>query len=163
MAGEAAVKTAMTQYIILRTSWVYSPFGTNFLKTMLKLAEERSELSVVDDQVGAPTGALDIADAISSIVAKISTSDDLWGTYHYAASGHGTWADFAQELFDIFERSTGKVTTLHRIPSYQYPTPAARPANSRLNTNKFSAAFGHIPPNWVEGVREIAERYLSES
>lgn len=162
LAGEIAVRTATEAHIILRTSWVYSPFGNNFAKTMLRLAKARPELSVVDDQIGAPTGALEIADAILAIARQIQATDALFGTYHFAAAGTGSWADFAAEVFAVYENASGKATGLKRIPTCDYPTPAKRPANSRLNTQKFVDAFSHTPTYWRGCVRAVTERLLTE-
>lgn len=163
LAGEAAVRAATVQHAIVRTSWVYSPFGNNFAKTMLRLGRERPELSVVADQIGAPTGALEIADAILAMAPVLTSSDDAFGTYHFAASGYGSWADFAEEVFAVLEGRTGKATGLTRIPTSDYPTPAARPLNSRLNTQKFETAFGHRPGDWRSSVRAVVNRLIDEA
>jgi len=163
LAGEIAIREALPSHIILRTSWVYSPFGANFAKTMLRLAGERPELSVVDDQIGAPTGALEIAEAILAIAPQILASNEKFGTYHFAAAGEASWADFAAEVFAVHARRTGKTTKLNRIATADYPTPAARPANSRLDTGKFTRAFSLTPADWRGCVRTVTERLLDEA
>lgn len=160
LAGETAVREACAAHVILRTSWVYSPFGANFAKTMLRLGRERAELSVVADQIGAPTGALEIADAILAMAPRLVSSDEAFGTYHFAASGYGSWADFAEQVFAVLEGRTGKATGLTRIPTSEYPTPAARPKNSRLNTQKFETRFGHRPADWRSCVRAVVNRLI---
>ena len=162
LAGEDAVRAATAAHIILRTSWVYSPFGNNFAKTMLRLAKDRPELSVVDDQIGAPTGALEIADAILVAAPRLLTQPDRFGTYHFAAADTGSWADFAAEVFAAYEAVSGKPTMLRRIPTSDYTTPAKRPANSRLDTQKFRTAFGYEPADWRSCVRAVVQRLLAE-
>lgn len=164
LAGEVAVRAALTEHLILRISWIYSPFGSNFVKTMLRLANTLGSASVVDDQIGSPTSALDIADAILDISQQISlaTEPNKYGTYHFAAAGFASWADVAAFIFELFEDKTGCKIALNRIPSSDYPTPAARPLNSRLDTQKISEAFGIVPANWKFGVRQAVDRLLAE-
>ncbi len=164
LAGEDHVRAALKQHIILRTSWVYSPFGANFVKTMLRLAKERGEVSVVDDQVGCPTSAFDIADAIlqiSNIVLEPGAAPPF-GTYHFTADGEASWADVAAEIFAVHEARTGCKIRLNRIPSSDYPTPAARPLNSRLDTRKITDSLGITPRPWREGVRDTVNRLMDE-
>ena len=163
LAGEIAVREAHDQHVILRTSWVYSPFGANFAKTMLRLAKDRPELSVVDDQIGAPTGAIEIANAILALAPQVVANTEKFGTYHFAAGGHGSWADFAEEVFTLYEARSGKATKLSRIATEAYPTPARRPANSRLDTDKFAATFNHKPLDWRGGVRATVNRLLDQA
>lgn len=164
LAGEQAIRAALPQHIILRTSWVYSPFGSNFVKTMLRLASERGAASVVDDQIGAPTSAHDIADAVLDIAAQIHAGGDdaSYGTYHYAAAGTCSWADFAALIFRVHDSRTGCSTALNRIASSAYPTPAARPANSRLATRKLESAFGITSKDWTHSAEAIVNRLLDE-
>lgn len=164
LAGEQAVRNTGGAHVILRTSWVYSPFGGNFVKTMLRLARERAGASVVDDQFGSPTCALDIADTILAIAALLDrqSAADLSGTYHYAAAGFASWADVAALIFEIYEQRHGCKIKLKRIPSSDYPTPAERPRNSRLNTDKITETFGVVPQDWRSTVTETVERLLAE-
>ena len=164
LAGEDHIRAALTQHIILRTSWVYSPFGANFVKTMLRLAKERGEVSVVDDQVGCPTSALDIADAIFAIANLVPEPGAAppFGTYHFTSQGEASWADVAAEIFAVYEARTGCKIRLNRIPSSDYPTPAARPLNSRLDTRKITDTLGITPRPWREGVRDTVNRLMDE-
>jgi dTDP-4-dehydrorhamnose reductase len=160
--GEAAVRAVLKDHVILRTSWVYSPFGRNFVKTMLSLAAERDRLTVVDDQIGSPTSALDIADAILAIADRRSSSAALSGTYHFAASGSASWAEFARQIFEISRQEGGPFAEVAGISSEQWPTKAIRPRNSRLDTSRFTAAFGHSPPHWAASLVLVVRRLLSE-
>ncbi len=164
LASEIAVRRKHLQHIILRTSWVYSPFGNNFIKTMLRLAKEKAGAAVVDDQIGCPTNALDIADAIFTIAQKLSKSSDqtIFGTYHYAGRGECSWADVAALIFETYEQRTGCKIELKRIPTSDYPTPARRPLNSRLDTMKIEQAFGISPKNWTQSVQETVNRLIDE-
>lgn len=164
LAGEEHVRAALPRHVILRTSWVFSPFGANFVKTMLRLAQERGEVSVVDDQVGCPTSALDIADAIIEVskFLLMQTDGRELGTFHFTTQGEASWADVAAEIFSVYEARTGCKIILNRIPSSDYPTPAARPLNSRLDTRKITDTFGIMPRPWRESVRETVNRLMDE-
>ena len=164
LAGEETIRAAGGTHVILRTSWVYSPFGGNFIKTMLRLAHEQAGASVVDDQFGSPTSALDIADTILAIAARIArqSTAGLSGTYHYSAAGFASWADVAAMIFEIYEQRCGCKIKLKRIPSSDYPTPAERPRNSRLNTDKITETFGVVPQDWRLTVKQTVERLLDE-
>ena len=165
LAGERAVADATDNHVILRTAWVYSPFGRNFLKTMLHLAESRDHIDVVDDQVGNPTSALDIADAILTVAGNILASDatPLRGLFHLAGSGEASWADFATEIFSVSAHHGGPTAPIGRIPSSAYPTPARRPPNSRLDCAKLDEAHGVRLRNWREATAETVERLVRES
>jgi dTDP-4-dehydrorhamnose reductase len=159
--GERAVIAANPQHIVLRTAWVYSPFGHNFLKTMLRLAETRPELGVVADQVGNPTYAPHLAGAILDIVAALEQRPDTerrWGLYHAAGSGEASWHQFACEIFARDQEYGGKQPLVKPITTADYPTPARRPANSRLDCHKLLQAFGVRLPAWQDGVRECLAR-----
>jgi dTDP-4-dehydrorhamnose reductase len=160
LAGERAVAAAAVDFAILRTAWVYSPFGKNFLKTMLRLAESRDSLNVVDDQIGNPTSALDIADSALTVAANLLASDDpaLRGIFHTAGTGEGSWADFATEILARSAFFGGPSAEVIRIPSDQYPTPARRPANSRLDCRLIGARHGVNLPNWKQSTATIVER-----
>ena len=164
LAGEHAVRAAGDQHIILRTSWVYSPFGANFVKTMLRLADERGSASVVNDQIGSPTSAFEIADVILQIARHISAQPKTtaYGTYHFAASGFVSWADVAAFIFEIYEQRLGCKIELKSIPTSDYPTPADRPRNSRLNTTKITEEFGVEPEDWPLHLRATVDRLLDE-
>jgi dTDP-4-dehydrorhamnose reductase len=153
LAGEQAIAASGCRHLIIRTAWVFSPFGQNFLKTMLRLGGERDELNVVADQIGCPTFAGDLADAIVATLTTINAGTCPWGLYHYAGDAAVSWHEFAREIF-AQARSTGLPTpnTLNAIPSSNYPTPAPRPAWSVLDSGKFEAAFGQSGSNWRAGV-----------
>jgi dTDP-4-dehydrorhamnose reductase len=144
LAGEEGVRAARGSHAILRTSWVFSAHGANFVKTMLKLSETRETLSIVADQVGGPTPAAAIAEACLAIPAALAADPAKSGTYHFAGAPDASWADFAREIF----RQAGRKTQVGDIPAAAYPTPARRPANSRLDCSATEAAFGLSRPDW---------------
>lgn len=155
LAGEAAVAAAGPAHAILRTAWVYSPYGSNFLKTMLRLGAERGRVRVVADQAGTPTYAPDIAEAIVAAARVILAEPDspAWrGVFHLVAQGETNWAAFAREIFRQSAARGGVSAEVEDITTADYPTPARRPANSRLDTARFAAAFGHRLPDWRDGV-----------
>jgi len=162
LAGEEGVAAANPNHVILRTAWVYSPFGANFLKTMLRLAETRDALNVVADQHGTPTSALDIADAVIAIATRLCADSDpkLRGVFHMTGSGEGTWADFAEAIFAGLQVKRGKVVSVRRITTADYPTPAARPANSRLSNDKLKQVYGIVLPDWRQSTRVVLDRLL---
>lgn len=160
LGGEKAVRAATDNYAILRTAWVYSPFGKNFLKTMLRVAEGRDVVNVVDDQFGNPTSALDIADAVLAVSRGLLASHNpaLRGVFHMTATGEASWADFAEEIFKTSAEVGGPSAHVTRIPSSDYPTPAQRPTNSRLDCAKLFAAFGVSLPHWRSSTKQtVAE------
>ena len=144
------VVVAQPNCAILRTAWVYSPFGANFVRTMLRLGETREEIGVVADQRGNPTYALDIADALLAIAARLAedASPDLRGVFHMTGQGEATWADVAEATFAAAERHGRKPARVRRIGTVDYPTPAMRPANSRLDNDKLSRIYGVVLPPW---------------
>lgn len=165
LAGEEAIASVGVHHLILRTSWVYSLRGKNFLLTMLRLAQEREEIKVVDDQIGAPTWSRMIAEATAQIVAQASgnISDFLanrGGLYHLTASGKTSWYGFAQAIFELDEKkSDRKLERLTAITTKGYPTPASRPAYSLLDNQKLSQTFGLTLPDWQRNLElAIAER-----
>ncbi|MGO4441404.1 dTDP-4-dehydrorhamnose reductase [Rhizobium sp. RAF56] len=162
LAGEVAVATANPNHAILRTAWIYSPFGANFVKTMLRLAETRDALNVVADQHGTPTSALDIADAVIVIAKRLSVDSDanLRGIFHLTGSGEATWADFAEAIFAGLQTKRGKVVSVGRITTADYPTPAKRPANSRLSNDKLKQVYGIVLPDWKESTKVVLDRLL---
>jgi len=146
LAGEKAITDVGGTHLILRTSWVYGLHGKNFLLTMLKLAETRDELAIVDDQIGAPTWAVTIADATAAIIRDAGEPAQLAalsGIYHLCAGGYTSWFGFAQAIFS--HTSVQRKPKLRPITTAEYPTPAKRPSNSMLNTDKFRHTFGDLP------------------
>ncbi|WP_062211053.1 dTDP-4-dehydrorhamnose reductase [Aureimonas sp. AU12] len=155
LAGEAAVAAANPRHAILRTAWVFGPYGNNFLKTMLRLAETRDVLKVVGDQQGTPTYAPDIAAGIVAVAERMVAGPDeaaSHGVFHMVAGGETTWAGFAAEIFAHSALDGGPSALVEPITTAEYPTPARRPANSRLDTARFRRAFGHELPTWQSGV-----------
>lgn len=150
LAGEDAIRTSGANALILRTSWVFSAHGANFVKTMLRLSEARDRLAIVADQIGGPTPASDIAATLLACAARMQAGQP-GGTYHYAGSPAVSWADFAREIFNQAARST----IVEDIPTSAYPTPAARPLNSRLECAKLAADFGINQPAWQDGLARV--------
>src|SRR5580704_9715639 len=152
-AGEAAIAEVAGQYLVLRTSWVYAAQGKNFLRTMLRLGAERSELRVVDDQFGAPTSAAAIATATARLAEQYVEITEAAGIYHMTAAGSTSWCGFARAIF-----AAGVLPTQPRvqpIPSSDYPTPARRPANSVLANDKFAHTFGFRLPSWQQQLDQV--------
>ena len=150
LAGEQAVLAAGGNSAILRTSWVFSAHGNNFVKTMLRLAETRDALSVVNDQIGGPTPADKIAEALLAM-AKAMRDGQRGGVYHFAGKPDTSWAGFAEEIF----AQAGKNVAVSGIPSADYPTPAKRPMNSRLDCSKIETDFGIPAPAWKAGLSNV--------
>lgn len=150
-AGEALVRTSGATHAILRTSWVFSPFGSNFVKTMLRLGAERDALSIVADQIGGPTPASDIADACLSIAQHLIDDKEKYGTYHFSGAPHVSWADFARAIFD----HAGVTCNVNDIATTDYPTPAARPLNSRLDNRATYETFGIARPDWASALDTV--------
>jgi dTDP-4-dehydrorhamnose reductase len=165
LAGEQAVAAATADHAILRTAWIYSPFGKNFVKTMLRLAETRDEVGVVADQAGCPTSALDIADAVFAVARNLTGRTDdasLRGVFHMSATGEAVWADVAEAIFAERERLGGKPVRVKRITTADYPTPARRPANSRLDCGKLALAHGVRLPEWQASLKPCVARLLQD-
>lgn len=152
-AGEAAVRRALVRHIILRTAWVYSEFGRNFLKTILQLAQTRDELRIVADQHGSPTSARELAEAILHIAPRAIAEPRLAGTYHFTADGATTWHGFAECIVAAAAPITGRNPRVTPIATADYPTPARRPANSRLDCSLFVQTFGLRPRPWRDTVQ----------
>lgn len=165
LAGEQAVLAACSNAAILRVAWVYSPFSGNFVKTMLRLAGERDGLSVVADQMGNPTSALDIADAILVVADNLVAQTDpaLRGVFHMTARGEASWADFAKAIFAASARRGGPHAQVTPITTAQYPTPAARPANSRLDCTSIEQAHGIVLPDWHDGLETVIDRLQTKT
>ncbi len=162
-AGEAAIRERLAEHVILRTSWVYSATGGNFVKTMLRLAEAHDELNVVDDQHGAPTYARDIAEAIGTIVARLSEGESAYGTYHLAGSGETTWCGFARAIFADAAARGRRAPKITAIATEDYPTAARRPMNSRLDCAKIERAYGIRLPAWEASLDLCLDEMLGEA
>ena len=162
LEGEQAILDGGCPHLILRTSWVYGTRGANFAKTILRLARERETLTVIDDQVGAPTGADLLADVTAHLIRTTLKQPDLGGLYHLAASGETTWHAYAVFILAYARRAGMELTAtpeaIAPVPTSHFPLPACRPRNSRLDTTKLRAAFGLNLPHWQAGVaRMLAE------
>lgn len=151
LAGEDAIRASGATHAILRTSWVVSAHGKNFVKTMLALSETRDTLSIVNDQHGGPTPARAIAAACLGIARQLTEMPEKSGTYHFSGDPDTTWADFARVIFD----EAGRKVAVTGIPTADYPTPARRPLNSRLDCSATEAAFGIARPDWRAGLTDI--------
>ena len=165
LAGERAVLAEQANSTILRTAWVHSPFGANFVKTMLRLAGDRDEIGVVADQRGNPTSALDIADAVLSVAANLLGGNDpeLRGIFHMTADGDASWAEFAEWIFAASARKGGPSARVKHITTADYPTPAKRPANSMLDCTKLRSRHGLSLPNWRASTEAVVNRLLENS
>jgi dTDP-4-dehydrorhamnose reductase len=148
--GEKAIQAVFENYYIIRTSWVYSQFGNNFMKTMLRLASERDSISVVNDQIGTPTNAVDLAEALIQIILtdKRQTTNDNFGVYNFSNEGQCSWYDFAKEIFKINKIEID----LKPIPTSSFPTPAKRPKYSVLDKTKIKSTFGLVINKWEEAL-----------
>lgn len=160
--GEQAVRTANPRHVILRTAWVVSPHRANFLKTMLRLGAERDELRVVADQHGCPTFAIDLASAIRTILLRlVADAEAPTGTFHFVNDGEASWAEFAAAIMAALAARGERSARVTPITTAEYPTPARRPANSRLSTERLRHAYGIAPPSWRDSLdvalAEIAE------
>lgn len=159
LAGEEAVRPANPDHLILRTSWLVSPFGKNFVRTMVDLGQQRDSLSVVADQYGNPTSALDLADAILLVARRWTTGDrvGMGQTYHLAGTGIASWFDLAVAV----QQEAGSIVMVQPIATADWPTPAARPTHSALDCTKFARDFGHIMPGWRASLSPIVKRLVS--
>ncbi|MFL6851377.1 MAG: dTDP-4-dehydrorhamnose reductase [Sphingomicrobium sp.] len=164
LAGERAVREAFDNSAIVRTGWVYSPFATNFAKTMLRIGANHDEVAVVADQRGNPTSALDIADGLLSIAANLVASDkaDLRGVFHMTADGQATWADFAEAIFSASGSINGPTARVRRIGTAEYPTAAKRPSNSSLDCSKVERVHSVRLPEWRTSVPAVVRRLVRE-
>ena len=164
LAGEQAVLAAHgDNSAVLRVAWVYSPFGANFVKTMLRLAGDRDEVSVVADQLGNPTSALDIADGILRLATNMVSNryPELCGVFHMTAKGEASWADFAEAIFAASAAHGGPTAQVKRITTADYPTPAKRPANSRLDCGLIAKVHGVALPDWHQSLDRVIARLHS--
>lgn len=163
LAGEQAVAAATPHHVILRTAWVYAPFGNNFVRTMLRLAETRDEVGVVSDQWGCPTSALDIAVTVVAVARRLAgrtAPPGLFGTFHMTGQGEAVWADVADAVFARAAALGAPSARARRITTADYPTPARRPANSRLDGAKLAATYGLTLPAWRPSVAACVERLV---
>ncbi|MEO5578099.1 MAG: dTDP-4-dehydrorhamnose reductase [Sphingomicrobium sp.] len=156
LAGEEAVRAANPDHLILRTSWLVSPFGKNFVRTMVDLGQQRDSLSVVADQFGNPTSALDLADAILLVARRWAAGErtGMGATYHLAGSGVASWFDLAVAV----QEEAGTAAKITAISTADWPTPAARPAYSALDSTNFTRDFGHAMPDWRAALGPIVAR-----
>lgn len=164
LAGESAIIASGCKHLIFRTSWVYGARGNNFAKTMLRLAKDRETLNVIADQIGAPTGADLIADVSALAIQQVISRPELAGLYHLAAAGEVSWHGYASHVID-FAKAHGEalaVTEVHPIETTAYPTPARRPLNSRLNTQKLRDNFSLHLPDWQSGVTRMLREVLNK-
>ncbi len=151
LEGEDGVRAAGGQFAILRTSWVFSAYGNNFVKTMLRLGAERDRLTIVSDQIGGPTSAADIAAACLTMARMLAEGQGAAGTYHFSGGPDVSWADFAREIF----AQSGLTPEVADIPSSEFPTPAKRPGNSRMDCSALEAAFGIPRPDWRDSLKAV--------
>lgn len=164
LTGEQAIQNSGCKHLIFRTSWVYSSRGNNFAQTMLCLASERKTLSVINDQVGAPTSAALLADCTAHALWQTIKNPRLTGLYHLAASGQTSWYEYASLVIE-YAQAMGKellVTEIKPISTLEYPTPAKRPLNSGLDTSKFCNSFGLVLPEWQQGVVRMLEETIND-
>jgi dTDP-4-dehydrorhamnose reductase len=162
LEGEKRIAEIHPNHVILRTSWIYSPYGANFVKTMLRLGETRDEVGVVSDQIGNPTSALDIADALFTISRRIinDQSPELRGVFHMVGQGEASWASFASLVFEAASRHGRGQARVKPITTADYPTPAKRPANSRLDSSKLKNRYGVALPQWQNSVEDCVQQLL---
>lgn len=164
VGGELAVASSGARHAIVRTSWLFSEYGHNFVRTMLRVAGERDQLGVVDDQYGGPTSAVDLA-AVLAVIAVRMVEDPAKpnGTYHFSNAGGATWADFAREIFSISSQLGGPTAVVNKISSGEYPTKARRPANSLLDTKTISIDYGVQPRPWQAALAETLHIIVGKS
>lgn len=164
LAGEVAVTTGNPRSVVMRTAWVLSPHRANFLKTMLRLAADRPALRVVEDQEGCPTSARDIAEALKTITLRLIDDPDApTGVYHFVNAGSTTWAGLAREIMALSAARGGPSATVEGITTADYPTPARRPSNSRLDTRLITRDYGVTPRPWQDAVGEIVAELIPET
>jgi dTDP-4-dehydrorhamnose reductase len=162
LGGEQAVRTSRARHVILRSAWVVSATGSNFVKTMLRLGAERSVIRVVNDQHGCPTTADDIAAAVRLVADRLMDDPGApTGTYHFVGQGEATWYDLARTVFAIAAESGARVPEILPISTDDYPTPAARPRNSMLDTAKIAQDYGIAPSPWFRAVRHVVQQLVA--
>ena len=161
LKGEFAIQTSGCKHIIIRTAWVFSEYGNNFLKTMLRLGAEREELSIVGDQVGCPTYAQDIAKSIISIIPHLYLEKEIQGIYHFCGDKPCSWNDFAKVIFSEAEFLGARIpNSVKAINTIDYPTPAVRPAYSVLDCSKIQSYFGINDSDWILGVKTAVKKLI---
>jgi dTDP-4-dehydrorhamnose reductase len=162
-AGEAAIRARLDRHVILRTSWVYSATGNNFVKTMLRLGAERDGLTVIDDQIGSPTAAADIAGATIAICTALAAGkEDGFGTFHFTGGGTTSWYGFAQEVFAGAERRGAKTrAVVQPIPAKDYPTPTPRPTNSALDCGRIARVHGVVARPWQAALSACLDELIA--
>jgi dTDP-4-dehydrorhamnose reductase len=160
LEAEQRVAKTCERHLILRTAWVHSPWGTNFVKTMLRLATTRPSIGVVDDQLGSPTYAPDLAKIVLALAARVGADPAgvRWGIYHAVGSGETNWYGFARDVFKRAAEHGLPAADVTAIPASEFPTPARRPANSRLNCDRLRLMFGLELPDWRVGVKDCVAR-----
>ncbi len=161
LQGEKLVALNNKKHIIIRTSWVYSSYSSNFLKTMLRLSGQRDEISVVCDQFGSPTSANDIADAIMHIIKDRYLNSDVWGVYHLSGGGEASWAEFARYIMLSSKKYSGRSCSITNILTSDYPTRAIRPKYSKLSNAKFQQTFHYRMNDWEKSVDIVVGSVLS--
>ena len=166
LSGERAVAAANPRHAILRTAWVYAPYGANFVRTMLRIAANKPEVNVVADQWGCPTSALDIATTLIDVASRMTASPEdpaLTGVFHMAARGEAVWADVAEAIFAASRARGGPSAKVNRITTAEFPTQAARPANSRLDCGKLERVYGLALPEWHGPLERTVSRLLNDA
>lgn len=166
LAGERAIQSSACKHLIFRTSWVYGTRGNNFAKTMLRLAAERDTLTVINDQIGAPTGADLLADVTAHALRTVQKQPELSGLYHLVAAGETSWYGYANYVIDTAQKMgqnlKATIETIAPVPTSAFPTPAKRPHNSRMNTDKLHTNFALTLPHWQPGVRRMLAEFLDK-
>ncbi len=163
--GEERIRKKLKEHIIVRTSWLYSCHGNNFVKTMLRLGKEREILNVVNDQFGCPTWAADLAEVILTMVSRIYKNENVpWGTYHFCGAGVTSWYEFAKEIFHIAgQYESLKIKSLNPIPTSEYPTPAKRPQNSSMTCSLLARQFDIQSVPWQKSLKSMLDQYFSKA
>jgi dTDP-4-dehydrorhamnose reductase len=164
LAGEHGIRTGNRRHVILRSSWIYSPYRKNFVRTILRLAAERDPLTVVADQRGCPTAAGDLAQACLNVALRCASDRDRmpYGTYHFAGAGEATWFEFASAIVDMTADRLGRKPKVTPIGTTDYPTPALRPADSRLDCSAIVRTLGITPRPWRESLADTVDRLLTK-
>jgi dTDP-4-dehydrorhamnose reductase len=162
LAGERRVSAANPRHVILRTAWLFSAFGNNFVRTILRLAQERERVGIVADQVGCPTAARDVAKACLDVALRCAAAPDRapYGTYHYAGAEAATWFDFATAIIEQAGNRLARAPRVEPTTTAQYASPAVRPADSRLDCSAIAATFGLKPPSWRPALAETVRQLL---
>jgi len=163
--GESEIRLHLKAHVIIRTAWLYGAYGHNFVKTMLRLGKEKSDIKVVDDQYGSPTSASDLAEAVLTIAKQIDNGLDVkWGTYHYCGKGITTWHGFAEKIFETAKKyGPLKITNIKPVTTAEYPTQAKRPAFSALDCTLIEKNFSISPKPWEESLKVVIDRVLGNN